>query len=120
MLMSTTDSRATHPFPYKPDDAAALSRLEKRLPTLLSVIAGMVDLTGYLNLGNLFTAHITGTLVVVAALLVRGGRLNPAHVLAIPVFILVVAAIWLLARASRRPVPGLARLLLLIQFLLLP
>jgi len=117
--MSTTDSRATHPFPYKPEDASALSRLEKRLPTLLSVIAGMVDLTGYLNLGNLFTAHITGNLVAVAALVVRGGRMNPAQVLAIPVFILGVAAIWLLARASGRQGPGLARLLLLIQFLLL-
>src|SRR5258708_24389643 len=119
MLMSTTDSRATHPFPCKPDDAAALSRLEKRLPTLLSVIAGMVDLTGYLNLGNLFTAHITGNLVLVAALVVRGGRMNPAQVLAIPVFIIGVAAMWLLARASRRRGPGLARLLLLVQFLLL-
>ena len=119
MPMSTTDSRATYPFPYKPEDASALSRLEKRLPTLLSVIAGMVDLTGYLNLGNLFTAHITGNLVVVAALVVRGGRMNPAQVLAIPVFILGVAAIWLLARASGRQGPGLARLLLLIQFLLL-
>jgi len=50
---------------------------------------------------------------------VRGGRLNLAQALAIPVFILVVAAIWLLARASGRRGPGLARLLLLIQFLLL-
>jgi uncharacterized membrane protein YoaK (UPF0700 family) len=117
--MSTTGSRATPPEPYPAADTSALSHLEKRLPTLLSVIAGMVDLTGYLNLGNLFTAHITGNLVVVAALVVRGGRMNPAQILAIPVFILAVAATWLLASASGRRGPSLARLLLLIQFLLL-
>jgi len=97
----------------------ALSQLEKRLPALLSVIAGMVDLTGFLTLGNIFTAHITGNLVLVAALVVRGGRMNPAQVLAIPVFIIGVAATWLLARASGKRGPGLARLLLLVQFLLL-
>src|SRR2546428_6136431 len=119
MSMSTTDSGVAHPWPHPADDASALSRLEKRLPSLLSVIAGMVDLVGFFTLGNIFTGHITGNLVVIAAVLVRGGRLNLAQALAIPVFILVVAAIWLLARASGRRGPGLARLLLLIQFLLL-
>ena len=117
--MSTTDSSVTHAWPYTSEDASALSQLEKRLPTLLSVIAGMVDLTGFLTLGNIFTAHITGNLVLVAALVVRGGRMNPAQILAIPVFVIGVAATWLLARASGRRGPGLARLLLLVQFLLL-
>ena len=79
----------------------------------------MVDLTGFLSLGNLFTAHITGNLVVVGALVVRRGQINPAQILAIPVFILAVAATWLFARASGRRGPGLRRLLLLVQFLLL-
>ncbi len=117
--MPTTDSGATRPWPHPSNDALALSQLEKRLPALLSVIAGMVDLTGFLTLGNIFTAHITGNLVLVAALVVRGGRMNPAQVLAIPVFIIGVAATWLLARASGKRGPGLARLLLLVQFLLL-
>src|SRR5260370_5770094 len=119
MPMSTTDSGATHPWPHPSDGASALSQLEKRLPTLLSVIAGMVDLTGFLNLGNLFTAHITGNLVVIAALVVRRGLIHPAQILAIPVFVLAVAAIWQVARASRKGGPGLMRLLLLIQFLIL-
>jgi uncharacterized membrane protein YoaK (UPF0700 family) len=119
MPMSTTDSGATHPYPHPSDGASALSQLEKRLPTLLSVIAGMVDLTGFLSLGNLFTAHITGNLVVIGALVVRGGRINPAQILAIPVFILAVAATWLLAWASGRRRLSLLRLLLLVQFLLL-
>ncbi len=117
--MSTIDPGAMHPLTSPSHDGLALSRLEKRLPTLLSVIAGMVDLTGFLSLGNLFTAHITGNLVVVGALVVRRGRINPAQILAIPVFILAVAATWLLARASGRRGPGLLRLLLLVQFLLL-
>src|SRR5215470_18543837 len=89
------------------------------IPPLLSVVAGMVDLTGFLTLGNLFTAHITGNLVVIAALVVRGGRINPAQILAVPVFILAVAGTWLLARASGKRGLGLLRLLLLVQFLLL-
>ena len=119
MALSTTDSGATHSLLNTSEDAAALSRLGKWLPTLLSLIAGMVDLISYLTLGNIFTAHITGNLVVIAALIVRGGKMNVAQVLAIPVFILAVSATWLLARASGRRGPGLARLLLLIQFLLL-
>jgi uncharacterized membrane protein YoaK (UPF0700 family) len=120
MLVSTTVSSATHlPCPCPSGDALALSRLEKWLPALLSVIAGMVDLTGFLSLGNLFTAHITGNLVVVGALVVRGGRINPAQILAIPVFILAVAATWLLARASGRRGISLLRLLLIVHFLLL-
>jgi uncharacterized membrane protein YoaK (UPF0700 family) len=115
--MSTINFGATH-LSTSPS-VAALSRFEKWLPTLLSVIAGMVDLTGFLSLGNLFTAHITGNLVVIGALVVRRGRINPAQILAIPVFILAVAATWLLARASGRRGPGLRRLLLLVQFLLL-
>jgi uncharacterized membrane protein YoaK (UPF0700 family) len=89
-----------------------------RIPILLSLIAGMVDLTGFLTLG-MFTAHITGNLVVVAALVVRGGQINPDQILALPVFIGAVAATWLIAKASGRSGPSLMRLLLLIHFLLI-
>src|SRR5262245_36471687 len=98
---------------------AQLSRLEARLPPLLSVIAGMVDLTGFFTLGHIFTAHVTGNLVVAAAAAVHGGPFNVAQVLAIPVFMLVVAAVWLIAEASRRRGVSLARLLLVVQSVLL-
>lgn len=101
------------------DDAAALSRLEQRLPPLLSVIAGMVDLTGFFTLGNIFTAHITGNLVVAAATAVRGGPLLLVQILAIPVFILVLSAVWVSARVSDRRGASLARQLLVIQLVLL-
>jgi uncharacterized membrane protein YoaK (UPF0700 family) len=105
----------THPA----DDAAELSRLEARLPPLLSVIAGMVDLTGFFTLGHIFTAHITGNLVGAAAAAVQGGPFNLAQALAIPVFMLALAVVWLIAQASHRRGASLARLLLLVQFLLL-
>jgi uncharacterized membrane protein YoaK (UPF0700 family) len=117
LTLTTTD--AIHPSRHPSDEALALSRLEARLPPLLSVIAGMVDLTGFFTLGNIFTAHVTGNLVVIAAEAVRGGPLNLAQTLSVPVFILAVAAVWLLDRASGRRGPALTRLLLLVQFLLL-
>src|SRR6202790_2414331 len=90
-----------------------------RLPPLLSVIAGMVDLTGFFTLGHIFSAHITGNLVVASAAAVHGGPFNLAQALAIPVFMLALAVVWLIAQASHRRGASLARLLLLVQFLLL-
>ena len=88
------------------------------MPPLLSIIAGMVDVIGFLSLG-LFTAHVTGNLVVIAAQLVRGGPPRVAQILAVPVFIVTVAAAWLIAKASDRRGPALLRPLLVAQFLLL-
>src|SRR5262249_29697769 len=101
------------------DDAVQLSRLEARLPPVLSVIAGMVVLTGFFTLGHVFTAHVTGNLVVVAAAAAGTGPLNLTPALAIPVFMLALAGAWLVAHASHRRGPALASLLLLVHFLLL-
>ena len=60
-------SAALQNWVHPAEDAVELSRLEARLPPFLSVIAGMVDLTGFFTLGHIFTAHITGNLVVAAA-----------------------------------------------------
>ena len=94
------------------------ARLERRLLPSLSVVAGMVDVIGLLSLG-LFTAHVTGNLVTTAVVLVRGGSPNLAQALAVPVFAVEVAIIWLIAKALGRRGPALAQTLLLIQFLLL-
>jgi uncharacterized membrane protein YoaK (UPF0700 family) len=114
----STESSTPHPSPYPPNDTTDAASLHRRLPPLLSVIAGMVDVIGYLSLG-IFTAHVTGNLVVIAALLVRGGPTNMALIMAVPVFIVAVAIVWLIAKASGRSGPDLARPLLLIHFLLL-
>jgi uncharacterized membrane protein YoaK (UPF0700 family) len=99
-------------------DARDFARLEWKLPALLSVIAGAVDVIGFLSLG-LFTAHVTGNLVVIAALLVRGGPPNITQILAVPVFIVAVAAVWFISKAFSGSGPALARPLLVVQFLLL-
>jgi uncharacterized membrane protein YoaK (UPF0700 family) len=79
----------------------------------------MTDVIGYLSLGKLFTAHVTGNLVVIAALLVRGGPPNITQILAVPVFVVAVAVVWVIAKAVGKRGPALAKPLLLIQFLLL-
>src|SRR6202045_726161 len=116
--MSPVVATATRAEGGKSQTAPTPSRSEQWLSTLLSVIAGMVDLIGFLSLG-IFTAHITGNIVVICALIVRHNRVNPAQILAIPVFILAVAATWLIAKASGRRGTGLMSPLLLIQFQLI-
>jgi uncharacterized membrane protein YoaK (UPF0700 family) len=101
------------------DEKANLRRMHEWLPPVLAVIAGMVDLTGFFMLGNIFTAHITGNLVVASALAVRGGSVNPAQLLAIPVFMVVLALVWLIAEFSGRKGAPLARLFLAVQLLLI-
>jgi len=111
----SAQSSISHP---SPSDPVGVLRLQKFLPPLLSAVAGMVDVIGFLNFG-LFTAHVTGNLVVIAALLVRGGPPNVAAILAVPVFMVAVAGAWLIAKASGRSGTALVRPLLLVQFLLL-
>lgn len=114
----STESNFPHRRPNRSTDSPDVARLTSRLPPLLSVIAGMVDVIGFVGL-KVFTAHITGNLVVIAALLVRGGPPNISLILAVPVFMAAVAGVWLIAKALNRRGPALARPLLLVQFLLL-
>jgi len=71
------ESNSLHPWAYPSQDRPEVARWQRRLPPLLSTVAGMVDVMGFLSLGKLFTAHVTGNLVVIAALLVRGGSSAP-------------------------------------------
>ena len=119
MLVSAGKSEAGRNSMVVPDEDPSLLRMEDQLPPVLSVIAGMVDLTGFFMLGNIFTAHITGNLVVASAVVVRGGPVNPAQLLAIPVFMIALALVWLIAELSKRKGRSLVRLLLVVQFLLL-
>ena len=62
--MSTIEPTAL-PVQARSSNETATSLLsESWLPTLLSVIAGMVELIGFLTLG-IFTAHVTGNIVVI-------------------------------------------------------
>ena len=91
----------------------------KLLPTVLSVIAGSVDAIGFLGLGGLFTAHVTGNLVILAGHLARGGKAPVAPMLSVPVFVAALGLTRLLASALERIGFASLRPLLLLQFLLL-
>jgi uncharacterized membrane protein YoaK (UPF0700 family) len=91
----------------------------KLLPTVLSVIAGSVDTIGFLSLDGLFTAHVTGNLVILAAHVVTGGEPQVAPMLSVPVFILVLGLTRPLASGLERAGIASLRPLLLLQFLLL-
>ena len=61
------------------------------LPFVLGFVAGSVDVIGFLGLDGLFTAHITGNLVLLAAHIVTGGVAGLAPMLSIPVFMVALA-----------------------------
>jgi uncharacterized membrane protein YoaK (UPF0700 family) len=83
------------------DDSLALTLI----PFVLSLVAGSLDVTGFLGLDGLFTAHITGNLVVLAARLVAHEPSPVSYAISVPVFVAMLAL-------TRLP-------LLTLQFLLL-
>jgi len=85
-----------------------------RLPPLLALIAGMSDVIGYLSF-KVFTAHITGNIVIIVASMVRGGPPNVGEVLAVPVFMIAIACVWGIAKVFGGRGKALARLLLFLQ-----
>lgn len=60
------------------------------MPFLLSVIAGSTDTICFLGLNGLFTAHITGNVVLLAANLVTGKPALISYLLSVPVFMMVL------------------------------
>jgi uncharacterized membrane protein YoaK (UPF0700 family) len=91
----------------------------KLLPTLLSIIAGSVDAIGFLGLGGLFTAHVTGNLVILAAHLASGDAAPVAPMLSVPVFMIALGLTRLLVGGLDWIGRGSLRPLLLLQLLLL-
>jgi uncharacterized membrane protein YoaK (UPF0700 family) len=89
------------------------------LPAVLSIIAGSVDAISFLGLGGLFTAHVTGNLVVLVAHLAAGSRAPVANILSVPVFVAALGLTRLLAGVLERIGFASLRLLLLVQLLLL-
>ena len=91
----------------------------KLLPAVLSLTAGSVDVISFLGLGGLFTAHVTGNLVILAAHLVSGSGAPVAPMLSVPVFVVALGLTRLLAGALESIGFASLRPLLLLQFLLL-
>ncbi|HEY0232295.1 MAG TPA: DUF1275 family protein [Dokdonella sp.] len=95
------------------------ARATQRLLLVLSIVAGCTDVIGFLGLGGLFTNHITGNLVLLAAHLVAGGDAQVAKLLSVPVYVVMAGLTTLLA--GRLQANGFAPLrpLLLLHFALL-
>ena len=89
------------------------------LPFVLSLIAGSTDTIGFLGLNGLFTAHITGNLVVLAAHVINGDPAILSYVLAVPVFMLVLLLTRLFASWLERTGAAKLQSLLLLELLLL-
>jgi uncharacterized membrane protein YoaK (UPF0700 family) len=91
----------------------------KLLPFVLALVAGSVDVIGFLGLDGLFVAHITGNLVILAAHVVAGAGAPLPLMISVPVFVAALALARVLAAALERA--GVAPLapLLLLQFPLL-
>jgi uncharacterized membrane protein YoaK (UPF0700 family) len=82
--------------------SAVATRAGWLLPAVLSVTAGAVDVIGFLALGGLFTAHITGNVVILAAHYVIGGFSEVGPLLSVPVFIVVLGAVTLASEAIEK------------------
>ena len=89
------------------------------LPFVLSLIAGSTDTISFLGLNGLFTAHITGNVVMLAAHIITGDPAIVSYILAVPVFMLVLLLTSLFANDLERSGVAPLRLLLSLQLLLL-
>jgi len=99
--------------------SAAADLAIRALPFVLSVIAGSTDTIGFLGLNGLFTAHITGNIVVLAAQVVAGNPTVISYILSVPVFMLVLLLTRLLASSLERSGRSTLAPLLLLQLIVL-
>lgn len=87
------------------DRSRSIARLLNERPAsfLLSAVSGFVDTAGFIALYGLFTAHVTGNLVLAGAAIVQAQENGIVSRLAmLPVFIFAVGFASLLARFCRR------------------
>jgi uncharacterized membrane protein YoaK (UPF0700 family) len=89
------------------------------LSFVLSTTAGTVDVIGFLALDGLFTAHITGNLVVLAVHYTTGGFCEVGPLLAVPVFVVVLGLVTVASMGVERVGYGSRRPLLVLQVALL-
>jgi uncharacterized membrane protein YoaK (UPF0700 family) len=93
--------------------------LRTLLPLVLSLNAGYTDTAGFLGLHGLFTAHVTGNFVTLAASLVQGTSGALAKLLALPVFCVVVITARLLGTLLTKRAAPVFEILVGLKVLLL-
>lgn len=81
--------------------------------------AGAVDVIGFLGLGGLFAAHITGNIVIIAAHFATGKFSQTGPLLAVPVFMLMLALMTMLGAKIAKTHFSALVILLILQLLLL-
>jgi uncharacterized membrane protein YoaK (UPF0700 family) len=114
-MADTVSAKARRPIA---SPGSVESREVLALLVVLSVTAGCTDIISFLGLNGLFTAHITGNLVILAAHFFSG-EAQIAPMLSVPVFIVMISLTRVLAASlESRGWPSLQPLLLL-QFLFL-
>jgi uncharacterized membrane protein YoaK (UPF0700 family) len=84
-VVETSDERA-------PDQRQWLA-FDWLIVAVLSMTAGSVDIIGFLALGGLFVAHITGNIVIFVAHYITGGFSRIGPLIAVPVFIGVLGTV---------------------------
>src|SRR5205823_14897669 len=95
--------------------SAAADMASRALPFVLSLIAGSTDIIGFLGLNGLFTAHIPGHIVVLAAHIVVGDATIFSYILSVPVFMMMLFLTRLLAGGLEQIGFSTLRPLLLLQ-----
>ncbi len=99
--------------------SAAADLASWALPFVLSLIAGSTDIIGFLGLNGLFTSHITGNLVVLAAHIVAGDPTIFSYVLSVPVFMMMLFLTRFLAGGLEQAGVSTLQPLLLLQLFFL-
>ena len=99
--------------------SAAADMASRALPFVLSLIAGSTDIIGFLGLNGLFTSHITGNLVILAAHVVSGDPAISSYVLSVPVFMMMLFLTRLLAGGLEQAGVSTLQPLLLLQLFFL-
>jgi uncharacterized membrane protein YoaK (UPF0700 family) len=113
-----TEQSVDRPEVLCPQPQTFDSRRKTLLLVMLSVIAGSADAGSLLGLG-LFSAHVTGNMVILTSRIVARQADNACLVLTVPVFVLALVLTRLLvAGLEAREISSL-RTLLLLQFVLL-
>ena len=110
-MTSDTDRTAT--------TASTAVALPPLLPLRLSIVGGLTDVTTFVLIDGMFSAHITGNLVVLAADAAAGRPVHLATVLAVPFFVLTTAAVTAAVTRSARAVAGWIHPLAVVQCVLL-
>src|SRR5258708_27498128 len=82
----TVSAEADDPIASVSAPAIDSSRAIRALRIVLNITAGCTDIIGFLGLNRLFTAHITGDLVILAAHIVDGCQAQLTPVLTVSAF----------------------------------